>query len=378
VSGDVAVVRVEGWLAARRFVDVPYRLLAGDPCWVAPLRFMERRRWSPRHNPALAARSAVRFIALRDGRPVGRIAAVVDPSFHRWVPASGFFGFFESVRDDAVAGALLHAAESELAGRGVRHVLGPVNLSTHDEVGFLVDGFDRPPALLDPYNPPWYPALVERHGYLPIREYHAYLWRPDVAPAPAVARLLDRLASQGAARGIRIRRFRADRWDDELAIFHELYNGCFGDLWGFVPISPGELAARAAEFRHFYRPELILVAEAGDRPVGFVLTLPDANLALARARGRLLPFGWLRVARALRTVTATRLLLLGVVPEFRGRGVAALLAGAVHEAGRRVGVTTGELSLVQGGNEPMRHVIEAFSAPRIKTFRLYGRPLAAG
>lgn len=188
-------------------------------------------------------------------------------------------------------------------------------------------------------------------------------------------RLLDRLERQGASGGVRIRPFRADRWDEEVRTFHRLYNACFGDLWGFIPISHAEIAARAVEFRAFYRPDLVLIAEAGEQPVGFVLVLPDVNVALARARGRLLPFGWLRIHRALRDLRSARVLLLGVVPAYRGRGIAGLLAGAVHRAGRAAGIREGELSLVQGANDPMRHVIEAFGAPRIKTFRLYGKNL---
>ncbi len=354
----------------REWVELPYRLYSGDPLWVPPLRLTERRRWSPRHNPTLAGRSVVRFLARRGGRVVGRIAAVVDPAFQRWSDRTGFFGFFESVDDPAVAGRLFEAAEAALLERGMRDVLGPVNLSTHDEAGFLVAGFDRPPMILDPYNPPWYPRLALGQGYEDDHEYHAYLWRPQAEPAPAVRRLLDRLERRGAA-GVAVRAVRSDRWDDEVRLLHDLYNRCFSDLWGFVPIPYDDFAARAREFRPFHRPELILVAQADDRPVGFALVLPDVNRALARARGRLLPFGWLRILRALPRIRTTRFLLLGVVPEYRGRGVAPLLAGAMHRAGRRLGIAEGELSLVQGANQPVRHVIEAFDCPRIKTYRLF-------
>jgi GNAT superfamily N-acetyltransferase len=373
IPDTVRVVPVRGRRDERAFIELPYRLYAADTHWVPPLRHTERRRWSTRHNPSLQGRTVQRFIAFRGMEPVGRIAAVVDPLFHRWQEKVGFFGLFEVEPDEAVAAALLDAAEAALTGQGVRHVLGPVNLSTHDEVGFLVDGFEHAPVLLDPYNPPWYPGLVERCGYRAVREYHAYAWCPASEPAGPVRRLLDGLARRGTAAGVRIRTFQPARWHDEVALFHRLYNDCFTDLWGFVPASSAEITARASDFRAFYRPELILIAETDERAVGFALTLPDINAALRHARGNLLPLGWYRIARAVRRLTTTRLLLLGVVPEFRGRGVAALLAGALHEAGRRHGITGGELSLVQAMNEPMRRVIEAFNAPRIRTFRLYGR-----
>lgn len=359
----------------RAWVELPYRLHSGDPLWVPPLRLTERRRWSTKHNPTLAGRAVTRFLARRDGRVVGRIAAILDPAFHRWVPGAGFFGFFECVEDPAVAGQLFRTAEVALREWGAAEAVGPVNLSTHDEVGFLVDGFDRRPTILDPYNPPWYPRLAAAHGYVPVRDYHAYRWRPDAVLAPAARRLMGRLARRGSAAGITIRSVNPDRWDDEVRLLHDLYNRCFADLWGFVPISGDDFTARAAEFRPFYRPELILVAAAGDRPIGFAIALPDANVALARARGRLFPLGWLRLALAARHLRTARLLLLGVLPEHRGHGVAPLLAGALHQTGRRLGIPEAELSLVQGANDPMRHVIEAFDAPRIKTVRLYRKPL---
>jgi GNAT superfamily N-acetyltransferase len=359
----------------RAFIELPYQLHSADPGWVPPLRLTERRRWSHRHNPSLQGRIVTRFLACRGSRVVGRIAAVTDPLFQRWQPGTGFFGFFEAEDDAAVAAALLDAAESALAARGAERIAGPVNLSTHDEVGFLVEGFGHPPMLLDPSNPPSYPRLVEQCGYVPLREYHAYLWNPSAQPSRAVRRLLDSVARRGTVAGVRVRPFRPDRWDEEVRIVHHLYNECFADVWGFVPISASEIGARAEEFRAFYLPRLVLIAEAADQPVGFVLALPDANAALALAHGRLLPLGWLRIARALRSIRTARLLLLGVVPAFRGRGVAALLAGSLHEAGRACGITSCELSLVQGTNDPVRHLVDAFRAPRTKTFRLYGREI---
>ena len=359
----------------RAWIELPYGLYSDDPLWVPPLRPTERRRWSMKHNPTLAGRTVTRFLARRDGRAVGRIAAILDPAMHRWAPGAGSFGFFECVEDVDVAGELFRVAEATLRDWGLTEALGPVNLSTHDEVGFLVDGFDRRPAILDPYNPPWYPELAGAHGYEAFRDYHAYRWQPDADLAPAARRLLDRLTRRGGAAGVTVRSVEPDRWDEEVRMLHDLYNRCFADLWGFVPIGGDDFAARAAEFQRFYRPELILIASADEWPVGFAIALPDVNVALARAAGRLFPLGWLRLLRAVRDLRTARLVLLGVVPGRRGRGVAPLLAAAMHEAGRRLGIAECELSLVQGANDPMRHVIEAFDTTRIKTVRLYRKTL---
>jgi len=383
-GSTVEVTEVRDRAGHRAFIALPFRLYRDDPIWVPPLRVLEGRRWSSRHNPTLEGRSVVRFLARREGQVVGRIAAVLDPAFaEHWDPGAGFFGFFEVIRDEEVAGALLGAAEGWLREAGATRVIGPVNLSTHDEVGFLVEGFERRPPLLSPYNPPWYPEFVERAGYEPVREYDAWLWRPDQEPSPAVRRLwaglerrnAARSAGQGSEPGITIRPFESRHWDEDVELLRELYNTCFPDLWGFVPIRRDEMSSRAAEFRPFHDPQLAQIAEVDGRPIGFGLVLPDVNEALVRAGGRLFPLGWLRLLLAMRRIRTARFLLLGVVPEHRGRGVAPLIAAAVARAGRARGIREAELALIQGANDPMRRVVEAFGCPRIRRFRLYRREL---
>ena len=214
---------------------------------------------------------------------VGRIAAIVDEAYAaRWEPETALFGFFECTRDAEAARALLDVAEQALCARGVRRVMGPVNLTTHDETGILVRGFDSRPMVLSPYNPPYYDAFLEAAGYAPYREYHAYLGTPDARPATAVERLVRSLgAGRGIARGCAIRPLDLGRWDAEIRTVFELYNASFDDVWGFVPISWEEFRQRAERFRLFVKPELAPIAEVDGAPAGFAVTLPDANEALA-------------------------------------------------------------------------------------------------
>ncbi|HEX5272714.1 MAG TPA: hypothetical protein VFW33_19590, partial [Gemmataceae bacterium] len=157
---DLRVYPVDDGKSHRQFCDLPYRLYRSERCWVAPLRSEERRRWSPQHNASLRRRWCQRFIARRGKAVVGRVAAVIDEEFaRRWSPGAGFFGFFECAEDEA-ARALLAAAETALRDEGRTRLIGPVNLTTHDEVGLLVAGHDSPPMLLSPYNPPQYERFV--------------------------------------------------------------------------------------------------------------------------------------------------------------------------------------------------------------------------
>ncbi len=377
MADAIEVSAVEDRTAARAFLALPYALYADDPYWVPPLRMTERRRWSPRHNATLRLRRVRRFVARRRGSVVGRIAAIVDPEFAaRWREASGFFGFFESVNDDEVSDALFAAAAAALAEQGVRVVLGPVNLSTQDEVGLLVEGFDAPATVLSPYNPPYYEQLVQRAGFSKLRDYLAYTWTPDRRRSAPVDRVVASAARRGGGYAtLVLRPAEPRRWDDEVRTLHRLYNAAFDRVWGFVPISWEEFRQRAREFKAFYRPELVIVAELGGQPVGFGLLLPDINEALAGLQGRLLPFGWLRLMRRVSRISSGRLILLGVLPGFTGRGLAALIADRMLEPALKIGLRRVELSLVLADNRPVRHVIEAFGATKSKLFRLYEKTL---
>ncbi len=315
---------------------------------------------------------AERFLARRAGRVVGRIAAVVDPAFVRTWDAAGFFGFFEAENDPEVAGALLAAAEGFVRDQGLRRIVGPVNLTTHDEVGFLVEGFGSPPTILSPYNPAYYPELALGAGYAPGREYHAYRATPGEAPSPAVLRLARR-GLEGA--GVRLRPLDPRRFDAEVRALWPLYNESFAGTWGFVPIAWEEFRQRAEEFRAFYRPELVVIAEAEGQAVGFGLVLPDVNAALRPLRGRLLPFGWLRLLRTVPRLDLARFILVGVHPAFVGRGIAPLMALHLSGTTAAAGMRAVELSLVQQGNARVRHVIDAFAVPRVKTYRLFEKDL---
>jgi GNAT superfamily N-acetyltransferase len=352
----------------RAFWTLPYRLYRDLPQWAAPLRRDERRRWDPAHNPSLAGRTIRRFVAWQGRRPVGRIAAFVDPELaRRWVPETGAFGFFESVDDPEVSSSLFRAAETSLRAEGVQRVLGPVNLTFHDEMGLLVDGFDAPPSLLTPFNPPYYRSLVEREGYHPRFDQHAYRWAVGATLHPAV----ERAARRVAASGIAVRAFRPEDWDREVRLLHSVYNEVFRDTWGFLPIGWEDFRARAEGFRPWYRPELVRIAELEGRAVGFTLALPELSPLLARIRGRLWPFGAPYLALRARAVRRGRLMLLGVLPEFTARGVAAALAAEVAAAAARLGFSGGELSLVHESNRAVRHVIEACGGTPAKTFRVY-------
>jgi GNAT superfamily N-acetyltransferase len=377
-QGPLKVKIVDSRADHRAFCEFPYQLYRDNYNWVPPLRRTESERWSAGHNSSLSARFVRRFLASRDGQLLGRVAAIVDEAFaSRWGEGTGFFGFFECVNDGEVCAALMEQVHATLRAHDRNRVFGPVNLSTHEEVGVLVEGFDVRPMILTPHNPPYYEALLERAGYKALHDLHSYLWTPQKEQAPVVKRLLRAARRRAGSHGrLVIRPFDAKHWEMENEKVWKLYNACFKDLWGFVPLSRLEYAERAEAFRQFYQPELALMAEFDGQPVGFGLALPDINEALTPLNGRLWPFGFIKLMRRIPRIGAARFILLGVLPEFRGRGLAALIAARMGESMIKHRIERVEVSLVHGSNRRMRRVIEAFGCQRVKTFRLFEQSLA--
>lgn len=376
--GELSVEVVEGKGPHEAFVRLPWRIYRNDPNWVAPFLREERRRWNEDQNPSLRGRWHRRFLALREGRVVGRIAAIVDREFQaRWEPRAGFFGFLECEDDAEAARALLDAAGGVLHERGADLALGPISLTMHDECGALVSGFETPPMVLAPYNPRYLPGLLEEAGCIPRMELTSYLWTPESPVSPAAERFLDGALSRGTdsagSAGVRLRPVDLACFEEECRLLLELYNDSFRHLWGFVPMTWDEFHLRAKAFRPFLRAELILILEVAGAPQGFCLALPDINEALRPLRGRLWPFGWLRLMRSVRRLDSIRLILLGLRPSFPVRSHAVRLAAAVYAAARRIGLRRAELSVVQSGNARMHHLISAFGGRLHKTYRLYQR-----
>ena len=378
-DGDLRVAPVRSRRDERLFLEIPFEIYRKDPFWVAPLLQEERKRWSPRHNASLESRWVERFLAWRGSRVVGRVAAIEDPTFtSRWRPGAGFFGFFECEENSRTAHALFEAAEEALRKRGLKEMLGPVHLSTHDEVGFLVEGFERRPAMLTPYNPAYYLDLAQENRLTPEAEFHAYLWTPESRPSKAVERLIASLRRRsGYFSKLNLRRLRSADWDDEMDRLFGLYNACFEDVWGFTPITRKEFAQRSEAFKPFHRPEGVLFAEVEGQVVGFALVLPDINEVLGKMNGKLFPFGWLHLLRQVPRIQTARFLLMGVLPEFAGRGIAPMLAVEMTRIGDDLGTREVELSLVLGTNRRIQRVIEGMGCDRLKTYRLYGKELTA-
>jgi GNAT superfamily N-acetyltransferase len=332
-----------------------------------------RQDLSPRHNAFFEQAEAVYFLARRGGRHVvGRVAAIHNRRHdERHHDAVGFFGLFESVDDHAVAQALLAAAGDWLRQRGLRVMRGPVSFSTNEEAGLLVEGFETPAVLMMPHNPPYYVDLLETAGLESARDLLAFQTTSDRLPERLVAgaRLVERRY------GVTTRTLDLGRFDEELARVRHLYNASWEDNWGFVPFGEREIAQLARKLRPIVVKELVVFAEHDARPIGVGVALPDLNVALrANPSGRLVP-GLLKVLRASRDIDRLRVLILGTLPEWRGKGVDALLYERIWEEGWQKGFRWAEAGWILEENHAMRNGLERMGFEVYKRYRLYDRRL---
>jgi GNAT superfamily N-acetyltransferase len=370
VVPEVAPVRGRSDLTT--FVALPYELHRRDRGWTPPLRRDARALLDPVRNPFYDHADRELFLARFGGRAVGRIAAIHD-RLHNETHADrvGFFGFFETIDAPAVAGALFAAAAGWLRARGRDTLRGPVSPSINGEAGLLVNGFSTPSVLMTPHNPPYYPALLEAAGFRKAKDLHAFQSVGTVLPERLVAATdVVRRRYGVSLRPIDMRRFR-----DEVALIKRLFNAGWEGNWGHVPLTDREVNHLAGQLKPLVVPQLVAFAEHQGQPIGFAVAIPDFAVALREnPSGRLFP-GILKILRATRRITRLRVILLGVRPEWHGRGVDALLYRHIWESGRARGFDWAEAGWVLEDNHAMVNGLTRMGFEAYKTYRIYERPI---
>jgi hypothetical protein len=378
-TSDIVVETVRTRADLDTFIRFQLELYAGDRNFVPPI-VAERRDFLDREkNPFFTHAEVELSIARRAGQVVGRIAAIDDALWNQFHDAeTAFFGLFDVIDDPAVAAALLDRAAAFARGRGMKTLTGPMNLSTNHDCGTLVEGFDFPPAMMMPYNFRYYGKLQEAWGLKKMKDLFAYDLSTALAPPEKVVRVAQRLRE---TQGVRVRPIDLRQLPEEIRRLKSIYNAMMDPAWLFLPMNEEEFDGIVARLRPLVRvrPELCLIAEVRGEPVAFSITLPDANRAIQAAGGYLtqwgLPVGLARMAWAARKIDRLRVLLFGIKPGFRRRGLDALLYLETLRTARRLGYDGGELGWVTEDNELMVRAIESMGARRYKTYRIYDRAL---
>jgi len=379
MSGSLVIEPITDKQGLMALIEFPFTLYQGDQSWVPPLIEERRDFLDPKKNPFFEHARHQLFLARRAGAVVGTIGAVVDDNHNQThEERAGAFGFFETIDDQAVADALLDAAEEWVRGQGMTIIRGPLSFSTNQECGLLIDGFDEPPMVMMTYNRRYYARLLEAHGYTKAIDMFAYIGdlddRLNNGP-PKVFRAAEKAAHKS---GIRVRKAEMRHFSQEIQLVKQVYNQAWERNWGFVPMTEHEFDHLAAGLKPVLDPNLIFIAETSDgTPIGVSIALPDLHQALRwSGGGHMFPFGLLKFLWHKRRVNQIRLIIMGVVEEYRGRGIDAIFYIETARAGLARGYKRIEGSWILETNTMMNRIIERLGGKRYKTYRIYEKPLS--
>jgi hypothetical protein len=368
----------------KAFIDLPFRFYGNDPNWVPPLKDEVYGLITPGKNPWFEHGEAELFLAMREGKVVGRISAHVDhlalaqPPEQGMGPGCGNWGLFEA-QDEAVATALLTRANDALRAKGMTRSMGPISLAMWDEPGLLVEGFDQPPVVMMGFNSASYAGWIEASGFAGVQDLLTY----DLPIADGLPELTNRIVAIGERSDrIKIRHVDKSRFDEEAALLLSILNDAWSDNWGFVPFTDAEIAYAGKKLKPIVYEDLIRVAEVDGEPVAFMMTIPDLNEKLKDFGGTLWPFNWAKLLWWLRKpqVTTMRVPLMGVVKKLQSTRMASQLAFMLVEYIRRdavakYGASRGDFGWVLASNGPMRSVGEAVGGTVNKVYRIYEKAL---
>ncbi|WP_184999796.1 N-acetyltransferase [Salinisphaera japonica] len=375
--GAVTIVAVNSRARRARFIALTHDLYADRPEWVAPIRLERSLHLSEKHNPVFTHLTWQAWIAVQDGRDVGRITAQIDalrpPENNQRI---GFFGMFETIDDPRASAALIATAQAWLDERDIDRVQGPFNLTINDECGLLIDGFDTPPMMMMPHGRDYYLAHLEAQGYTKAVDMLAY-WLPLPFERP---RVMQRLLARYAKR-IHIRPIDRKHYADDLVVLRDIFNDAWANNWGFVPFTEAEFDDLGSTLKLLIDDELVQIAEVDGEPAAFIVALPNLNEAARDINGRLSPLAIAKLLWRLkvRFPKSIRVPLMGVRQRYQNSPMGAALAygviGAVEQALVARGVNASELSWILDDNQGMRDIIESIGGHVYKTYRMLEKRL---
>jgi GNAT superfamily N-acetyltransferase len=358
----------------RQFIRLPWKIYRNDPYWVPPLLLDMKTLLNREKHPFFQHSSAEFFLARRDGELVGRIAAIQNNNHNNYHgERTAFFGFFESVNEKEVAAALLEQAASWARSRGLVQLRGPMNYSTNETLGLLVEGFDSSPCLMMTHNPPYYQELIESAGFEKAMDLYAWWLLTERGLNPKIVRVGEKVLKD---QGIQVRTINMKKFREEVKIIKEIYNDAWSTNWGFVPMTDAEFEHMAKDLKTIVDPRVLLIAEKDGEPLAFSLALPDFNQALKKVNGRLFPFGLAKLIYYGRQVRQVRVLALGIVKKVQNwNGLGAALYYESFRRGVAAGYRSCEFSWTIESNDLINRSMQLFGAEIYKRYRIYQKAL---
>lgn len=361
----------------KQFLGLPWKMNAGDPQWVPPLRHNQKLLAGFGKHAFYDQAESLPLLATRDGEPVGRISAIVNHAHNEWHKEQrGFFGFFESVDDTEVSGALFQAGCDWLRQQGMTAVRGPANPSINYEWGLLIKGYETPPFFMMTHNPPYYERLVEAAGFEKVQDLYAFWGDVDMLKGMKNDKKIVRVDQQIRERfGVTLRPMDRSRFRAEVEMFLDIYNQALAGTWGYVPLSQTEVHQLAADLRFLIVPELAVVAEHEGQPIGVAFGLLDYNPRIKAIDGKLFPLGFAKLLWNRRAIKRLRMVSTNVLPKYQGWGVGISLGMGMLFPSLSAGIREAEFSWVLESNFLSRKTLEKGGAERYKEYRIYDREL---
>jgi hypothetical protein len=374
--GKVEVVEVETGSQLDEFIEYPNHLYRGCPQYVTPLKMERDEFFDKEKNPFYKTAKVKLFLAMRDEKVCGRIATCVNYThndFHH--EKVGFFGFFDCPDDYEIAQPLLKVAMITLKKEGMEKMRGPMNFSTNHEIGFLVEGYEHPPTVMMPYNYPYMPRLAEKFGLKKVMDLLGFLITKETPISERIDRVVKKLQERT---GITVRSLNERDFDNEVQRMLTVYNQAWAHNWGFVPMDEAEFYATVKNMKQIYDPHLVFIAEHKDKPVAFSVALPDFNQALIHLKGKLFPFGLIKLlwhTKIRNKVNGVRMITMGVIPEYHKRGIDMMFFINTYKTGIERGFKWAELSWILETNELMCRAAGNMGAKPYKKYRIMEMPL---
>ncbi len=355
------------------FVDVASVIYKNDPFYVKQLVSDDIKLINDKKNPFYKEAERKLFIAYKDGKTAGRIAAIINRAHNKkYNDKIGFFGFFESIDDFDVSNALFEKAQSFLRENSMDYIRGPMNPSMNDTCGILIEGFFQEPVFMMPYNRKYYMNLLDKAGFKKDKDLYAFYVSTVNKPKGGLTKLVDYVQKK---HNITLRHFNKKNFESEIEIIHNLYSKAWEDNWGFVAPSLEEFRYGTEDFKTMIPEELVIIAEKDGKACGFSAIVPDFNQALKKLSGKITPFNALKAVYLMKNIDNYRLITLGVLPEFRKMGIDLLLYIKSFEVVEKRKGRGGELSWTLEDNEAINKPILKMNAERYKKYRIYGKPL---
>ena len=359
----------------KQFLEFPYHHYADDPNWIPPLKIQQRELINQQKNPFYKDADMAMFLAYHNGEVAGRLAAIHNHAFNRYNnDSAGFFGFFESIENQLVVDLLFRVTRDWLAERGCTRLLGPMSPGLLDEIGVQVDGFEYAPAIMMPHSKPWYDKMIRGSGLDKEMDLLAYKVTKEHVTMDRMDRALDIVKKRTP--GLKIRRINLRKFNSELDIIHRLFNEAWKQNWGFYEISRDVLEHLGKSLRQIIDTDFAHIAEVDGKPVGFSISIPDYNQVFRHMDGTLFPTGMFKLLWHKRKINAIRTALMGVVPEYQGRGIDATWVRESMLNGLPRGFTSAEVGWLLETNTNILRVVERLGGYPEKRYRLYAVDLS--